>query len=162
MAANFIVEDGTGVDGANSYVDVAYADQYFLDRAITAWTGADAVKQSALVRATDYVTTRYTLREDLVPVLGGPAADPVISVPDKFMRAISEYALRALSAALAPDPTVDDSGQKLIGSTETVGPITETKSFTPGGTTFIFRPYPAADLLLKGLIVRQSAGVIRN
>lgn len=162
MAANFLVEDGTGVDGANSFVDVAYADQYFLDRAVTTWTGVDGVKQSALVRATDYVTTRYTLRDDLVPALGGPAADPVITVPDKLKRAISEYAVRALSADLAPDPTVDESGQKVIGSTETVGPITETKSFTPGGTTFIFRPYPAADILLKGLIVRSGGGVIRN
>lgn len=162
MAANFTVEDGTGVDGANSYTDVAYADQYFLDRGVVAWTGADSVKQSALVRATDYVTTRYTLRDDLVPALGGPAADPVITVPDKLNRAISEYALRALSAELAPDPTVDDSGQKIIGSTETIGPITETKSFTPGGTTFIFRPYPAADILLKGLVRSSGGGLIRN
>lgn len=161
MAAQFIVEDGTGVAGANSYATVAYADQYFLDRAVVAWTGVDAVKQSALVRATDYVTTRFTFRCDLVPELGGPAADPVISVPDKLKRAVSEYALRALSAELAPDPTTSETGQKVIQKTETVGPLTESTTYAAGGTVFTFKPYPSADILLKGL-TRASGGTIRN
>lgn len=157
MAANFVVEDGTGVVGANSYVDVAYADQYFLDRARATWTGADSVKQSALVRATDYVTTRFTFKCDTVTDLG--VAGPV---PEKLKRAVSEYAVRALSAELAPDPTTDDTGQIVLQKTETVGPLTESTTYAPGGTVYVFKPYPEADILLRGLLKTSGNRVIRN
>jgi len=56
----FLVQtDGSVVDGANSYVSVAYADTYHDDRGNTTWTGTDAVKQAALIKATDYVEQVY-------------------------------------------------------------------------------------------------------
>lgn len=54
-----IVEDGNGLPDANSYADVAFADDYFSTRAIAAWTGANNVKEAALIRATDYIDTVY-------------------------------------------------------------------------------------------------------
>ena len=48
----FIVEDGTGVEDANSYTSVAFADAYFADRNNTTWSGASvADKEFALVKA---------------------------------------------------------------------------------------------------------------
>ena len=55
----FTVEDGTGVALANSYLTVAEADAYHDDRGHTTWTGTDAVKQAALIAATDYIETNY-------------------------------------------------------------------------------------------------------
>lgn len=176
MAANFIPEDGTGLADANSYVALAFADQYFLDRAVTTWIGVDAVKQSALVRATDYVEGRFgdkfigckfsetqalffPLNGGMTdPTSGDPIPDPI---PVKLLKAICEYALRALTAPLAPDPVTDATGQRVQSTTEEVGPIKEAIVYAIGGTTYIFKPYPAADMLLKGLY-RPSGGTLRN
>lgn len=55
----FVVEDGTGLTLANSYATTAEADGYFSDRGNAAWTGLDAVKQAALIKATSFVDGRY-------------------------------------------------------------------------------------------------------
>ena len=51
----FVTEDGTGLAEANSYVSVAEADAYHADRGNAAWIGEDSAKQSALIKATDYL-----------------------------------------------------------------------------------------------------------
>lgn len=173
MAANFTPEDGTGLPDANSYTNLAFADQYFLDRAVTTWTGADSVKQSALVRATDYVESRFKFAGDsfsetqsLFFPLSSGTNDMItnlpipLPMPVKLLKAICEYAMRALTAELAPDPTVDATGQRVLSKSEEVGPIKEATTYQPG--IFIFRPYPAADLLLKSLLRSTGGGVIRN
>lgn len=56
----FIVEDGTGLATANSYLALADANTYHTDRGNSTWTGTDAVKQAALVKATTYLDAHYT------------------------------------------------------------------------------------------------------
>lgn len=169
MSANFIVEDGTVVANANSFASVAYADQYFLDRGITTWTGSTSVRQTALVRATDYINTRFrfkgyrygdTIDPVIVQALEFPR-DALGALPDKLLRATCEYAIRALSATLAPDLTVDDTGRAITSKTEKVGPLEETTAYQPGGTVYVFRPYPSADILLRDLVVSRNQ-VIRG
>ena len=56
----FVVEDGTGLSTATSFVSVAEADTYFSDRASTAWAALDdTAKQAALVTASEYVSTAF-------------------------------------------------------------------------------------------------------
>lgn len=58
MAATFVVEDGNGLPDANAYVNIAYADDYFASRGVAAWASASTPnKQTAIVRATDYIET---------------------------------------------------------------------------------------------------------
>lgn len=163
----FVAEDGTGLANANSYCSVAFADSYFSDRGITTWTGADSVKQSALIKATDYIENRFTFK-------GTPYSDdqalhfPITDcetglaaeMPVKLLKATAEYAFRVLSAELAPDPTVDDTGGKVIEKTEKVGPLEETTKYSEATSIQRFRPYPMADILLKGLVY-SSNRVIR-
>lgn len=59
-----IVEDGTGLATANSYVSLAEANTYFSVRNLL-WTGSDSVKEMALVQASEYITARWE------PVLKG-------------------------------------------------------------------------------------------
>jgi hypothetical protein len=54
-----VVEDGTGKPDANSYASVATADAYHADRGNTAWLAEQAAKETALVRATQYIESRY-------------------------------------------------------------------------------------------------------
>lgn len=49
-----IVEDGTCKTDSNSYIDVEYADAYFLNRGITEWADLPD-KQNRLVRGTDFI-----------------------------------------------------------------------------------------------------------
>lgn len=164
----FIVEDGTGVADANSLCAVAFADSYFLDRGIVAWAGVTAAKETALVRATDYIETRFGLkfRGDVVDVnqaLSWPRTDAGADdiVPLGVRKAASEYALRALTTTLAPDPTTDESGRVVASKSEKVGPISETTTFV-GSSVVTFKPYPAADLLIKPWLRSNGGGLIRN
>ena len=57
-----IVEDGSGLSTSESYISVSDADARHTALGNTAWTGADAVKESALRRATQYMTQAYRQR----------------------------------------------------------------------------------------------------
>lgn len=169
----FLVEDGTGLAGATSGASVAEADAYFTDRAVTAWTGVTAVKQAALIRATDYVELRFaayfknTVQFPLTPqALSFPRLDGngvTTGIPVAYKRAVCEYALRALTAVLAPDPITSTSGLSVVSETHKVGPIEDSFEYAKmgaGSVSALFKPYPAADKLLTSLL-RASSGVIR-
>ncbi|QFR59620.1 hypothetical protein P6F33_gp19 [Pseudomonas phage Quinobequin-P09] len=127
----FVVEDGTAKADATSYVTIAEADGYFSDRGVTGWTGADAVKQSALIKATDYIEGRFgqrfiggkkTTTQALAWPRTGAAGFADTDIPVKLRRACCEYALRALTAELAPDLKVDASGLTVVATKKKVGP----------------------------------------
>ena len=128
-----IVEDGTIVTGAESYISVADADTYFTARANAAWDAlADADKEAALRKATDYMTGRYGLRwkgdrVSELQALDWPRSSAYAngflidsgSVPVAIQRACAELAVRASADDLAPD----------VGAQvkqEVVGPISVT------------------------------------
>ncbi len=57
-----IVEDGTGLSTANSYVSENDADTYFEDRGNTDWTDSSDDKEAALIRATAAIDATYRAR----------------------------------------------------------------------------------------------------
>ncbi len=60
-----IIEDGTAVDGANSYGTVAEADSHFVDRNILNWAGegaTEADKEGYLIEAADYLNQFFSWR----------------------------------------------------------------------------------------------------
>lgn len=176
----FTVEDGNGLPTANAFITLVFANAYFSDRGITAWTGADAVKEIAIIKATDYIETVYSTQfrgtKAFVSCPSDESIDQALSfprtynglVPEKpaqieaaLKKACAEYALRALSAALLTDPEVDASGLQVASKTETVGPITEQVAYYNVGGIQVTQPYPAADLLLKSLL-KPGGTVIRG
>lgn len=167
----FVVEDGTGLSTANAYISVGYADAYFLDRNNTSWVGTTAAKQGAIVQATDFIEKRWGSR-----FLGRPEflntpqslsfprlnltdryGRIVSGLPDKLKQATAEYALRALSGSLLPDPTVDASGFAIQSKTEKIGPIEETTVFqTAASSPVLLKPYPTADRLLSDFVTTSG------
>ena len=104
-----IVEDGTGLTTAETFVSVADADAYHLAMNNATWTGAEAVKESALRRAAQYIDTRYRYkgeRKNLNQALEWPRAfyesdGRAESWPVPNLKAACcEAALRALSHGL--------------------------------------------------------------
>jgi len=55
-----IVENGTGLPNADSYVSIEFADDYFSARGVSGW-GALTVeqKEQSLIRATDFIDNIY-------------------------------------------------------------------------------------------------------
>lgn len=54
-----IVESGNGDSNSESYIDVAFADAYFLKRGITQWASLTN-REQLIVRAMDYIENNYT------------------------------------------------------------------------------------------------------
>ncbi len=62
----FVVEDGTGISGANAYVSDTFVDSYLADRSRegqNSWNlSAVSLKKSAIIAATDYIEIRWGLK----------------------------------------------------------------------------------------------------
>lgn len=134
----FTLEDGTGVVGANALCSVTFFRDYHTDRGRTGvdvGTIADAVVQSLIIRATDYLVKRFGeslkgQRSTETQELPFPRKNITIdgrdfasdAVPLGIQQAIAEYALRANDVLqLAPDAplafdTQDASGETVAGS----------------------------------------------
>jgi len=64
-----VLEDGTGVTGANTYNLVADADAFWADRNVADWAGAgasDLVKAGLLVQAGDYLNQFFRPRGEVL------------------------------------------------------------------------------------------------
>lgn len=111
-----------GDPAANSYASVAQANTYFTDRAAAAWTGTDAVKEAALIRATQWIDGRYgdrwpgtrlNLREQALdwPRINVTDRDGAFvahdEIPVEVINATCEAAIRELvtPGVLSPDIT---------------------------------------------------------
>lgn len=165
----FTVEDGTGVADANAYAAIAYVDTYHSDRGNTDWTGVDAVKQAAIIKATDYIDRRFVFKgvkefttNDLAfprTYLYDRGGNLVEGIPAKLAMAVAEYARIALSQELFQNPVIDETGLRRIALREKVGPIeTETK-YAETNQIQILKPYPVADRLLSEFILDAGRAI---
>lgn|SRR5574343_469371 len=113
-----VVEDGSGVAGAESYVAVADADAYFAKRGSPAsWTGlSESVKEQYLREGTDYLEMMYDGRWKGCKVESDQAlswprynvhdSDGIVLdsaiIPQKLKNALCEAALQRTSGDLLP------------------------------------------------------------
>jgi len=160
-----IVQDSQGTTAdAVSYISVADFKAYHAARGNSWGTASDTVIEQALVKATDYLDTRFTFRgrkanqSQTTQWPRSAAYDNdrrlLTGLPKALREAQAEYALRALTTALNPDPTQDPSGFAVKSETKKVGPIE--KAVTYANSTVALPAYPAADLKLR------TAGLINN
>jgi hypothetical protein len=164
-----IPEDGTGLPDANSLGTVAGFKAYHDERGTLYSTLApdDATIEAALIRATDYVETRWgrLFRGEVLSsaqALSWPrkhvydrGGELVEGVPAKIGKGLYELALRALSQSLYLEPTVEETGQALLSKSEKVGPIETSVTYQQGGAVQTIRPYPLADAYF-----REFAGLL--
>lgn len=163
----FIVEDGTGIDGATSYIEIAYADEYFADRGNTVWPAlTEEQKQAALIQASDYVSTHYTYKGTKASTSQGLAFPrigvvdqsglPVTGVPECIKKCTAELAVRASQSALVPDPEFDDSGRAVKMKSEVLGPLKRTLEYAGPGDLLNEARYPAVDALMCPWLVKSA------
>lgn len=152
-----IVEDGTGLSTAQSYISVANADTYHTAHGNTTWTGVDALKEAALVRATQALDARYDwpgFRLVSTQALDWPRYDAydvdgyiLSDVPQGIKDALCEMALLELVTPGELTESVEVSVKR-----EKVGAL-ETEYFERPRTS-----YPAVDNALRR-ILRRSGGI---
>jgi len=144
-----IVEDGTGIAGAEAYASVAYADAYWAARPQSplsvAWAAATtATKEGGMREGADYLDAEYgdayrgtkagTVQGRLWPRSNAndDAGYPLPGLPTELKNANCELAARAITAPLVEDL---DRGGKI--QTVKAGAVAVTYSDTaPAGTTY--------------------------
>lgn len=155
-----VVEDGTGLATAESFISVADTDTRHTNLGNTAWTGTTAAKEQALRRATEYMQQVYRSRwkgnrHTTTQALSWPRNSVVVDdfvviesnvVPVEVKNACADLALKSLSETLAPDLTRAVVREK-------VGPIeTEFDRGSPQA-----KRYRAIDLMLAPLLKGAGA-----
>ena len=170
MVVTFVVEDGTGLTDANSYISDTDADDYFDNHGPSArfalWTAAAGpIRQEALRLATQYLDVTYEGRwrgnrtnktQSLSWPREGVEDDDSFRfdndvLPQDLLDATSEAALRSLTEGTTPlVPDLDTDSQGISRDRVVVGPITSDVSYT--GTNTEFKKFSLVDRLLKSLI----------
>ena len=160
----FIVEDGTGLSNATSYLSVANFKTYHTDRGNDFAPYSDTSIEIALVLATDFVDRRYryvgiraTGRDQAREWPRQSAYDPddwlisSNSVPPEILDATAELGFIALGESLIPNPSWDQTGNPLTESTDTVGNMRRTRRYSIFGGRRIFKDFPTAEACLRRL-----------
>ena len=169
-----IVETGAGLATAESYLSAVDADAYHANFGNTTWADLDPdVKESALRRATQYLTGVYRMRwagsrmtsaqaldwpRAFVPkrdVIGGYRSYPSYydntSVPQEVKQACAVMALKAVQGDLAPDLERQTASEK-VGSLQV--------DYVAGAPEYT--RYRAIDLMLKPLLGSTGIGLVRS
>lgn len=178
VEADLIVEDGTGIEDANAYAPLAFVDEYHRLNGNAAWDEAtedDRVR--SIIQSSTYIDQRWIFIGTRVfvdqtldwPRIGATDSDGVDwfleeVLPPVLGRVTAEYALRALTAPLAPDPVIDadDAGRFVTQRFDRVGPIIEERRYSDRRSVSFLRPIPAADrMMAKSGLVLLTGRTIR-
>lgn len=167
------VQDDSGtVADANGYITVLEFQAYHGHRANDVSAYDEDAIAAAIVRASGYLDTRFRFKGRRLNLRDQSTEWPrancydsdrayVLGVPKEVKDATAEYALRALTAALAPDPEYSTNGAQVQSKSEKVGPIEESTTYVQG-SSFQLPKYPAADLLLTRAGLTESGGNVRR
>lgn len=157
-----ITETGVGLADAESYCDVAYADQYHAGRGNTAWAGLEEPQKEAFLRrATEYMLGIYReqwkgIRATSTQALDWPRDGVLVDkfelaadvVPVEVQKACAILALKAIKGDLDPDPTPAVKRTKVD--------VLEKEYFEPSTRA---RPHKAVDDLLQPFLAGMSMNV---
>ena len=163
-----IVEDGSIVADANSYVTYDYVISYHSLRGNSAWAaGSDTDQQYAIIRATQAVDSIYKDKWKGTPTEYGtqelewPRQDVEVNgteidddlIPAALKKAVCEAALRELASANSMTPDLDRGGEIKRVKADTV----EVEYMDGANSTTTFT---AIDGLLADLVTGTSASNI--
>lgn len=163
-----IVEDGTGLPNADSYVSIEFADSYFSARGFSAWAElTQAKKEQALIKATDFIDSIYQWhgkkltaeqslrfpRTNLVDYEG----QTVEGIPTCLKQAVCDAA-QLSSGGTELFQTKNENGD-VVSETITTLSFTYSKSDKSEQTTSTTL-YDSINTKLRGLFVEPSANKV--
>lgn len=164
--ATFIVEDGTGLSNANTYVSIAEADAYLEEFGTPAtWAAAtEEQKRIACKKATRYMDLHYVwagTRRVVDQALGFPQ----VGIEDRDGNVVScesvpvkakQCCIYLASRVIEGDDlmAVEETEASIKRKKDVIGPLTEEVEYTGGETPAIF--YPIADGLVEEFVQSSS------
>ena len=169
-----VIEDGTGLETANSYVSEADFRAYFADREIDVTDYESGTVTAALVEATSYIDLRWGLKVRGKPLVNAQALQLpryalynqygvlVEGVPAPWSQATTLYAYHYLQGTLYLTPPTGDAAN-LKKKKTIVGPVTTEKEWrdTPV-SSLTWNSFPVADNLAAQYTKSAvSTGVMR-
>lgn len=154
-----IVEDGSGVTGAQCYSTVAALDEYIDERGYTN-TYTTQQKESALViSAKDWIDGRHTFaNEKLVSTQGMQfPRDNGVGLPDDIKLANLKAAYLQLQGLLLVDLTSLNTSGTVESESKSVGPLSKSTKYVEGSAQIYGRILPT-DLtsLLKPYLLNSG------
>lgn len=160
-----IIEDGTGLNNANSYVSLDYANDYFFARSNDVWQNLEEDKKAVcLIKATDYVDSTFKWRGIK------STAEQSLRFPRKNLIDDDGYTIEgipnALKDAVCECAVLISSGAQMFKKQSEKGVVTSEKigdlAFTYDVTTKIkdSSVYDAITLRLRGLYEETSKAKI--
>lgn len=159
-----IVENGTGLPNADSYVSVEYADDYFSARGVSGWDSlSNEKKEQSLICATDYIdnifqwygkkaTTEQSLRFPRVNIKDYEGQD-IVGVPNCLKQAVCDAA-NILSNGTELFQKKNENGD-VVSETITTLSFTYSKSDKSEQTTSTTL-YDSINTKLRGLFRESS------
>lgn len=170
---SLIVQDDNGTTaGANAYIDVAFFKAYHDDRGNSYAGKTDPDIEKAIIRATGYMDRRfawkgYPVHTRSTQQTAWPRSSCwdkygaiVVGIPFEVKQACAEYALRALTIALQPDPVQDASGAPVKKKSSKVDVIETSVEYggAGAGASVTLPKYPYADAIIKAAGITRAGG----
>lgn len=168
-----IIEDGSGVSNANSYVDLDYAIEYCTMKGYTDWLSLSENEQKInLIRGTEFVDNYYTWKgyaKTPTQSMAFPRVDiydinrfRVEGIPEKLKKACIEAAwLNTSSSSETLFSTKDENGQvkrQKVDSLEVEYFSTSNNVSSVNSQVDYTTLYDILNKLLKGLYVTKTNG----
>lgn len=166
MAITLVVEDGSGVTGANTYAAAATVDTYHVNLGNSAWTGTDDAKAAAILRGMRFLEAQpwKGFKEDADNALEWPRTGVVDrngyeidtdEIPQGVINALCEAALVELGSAGALRSSLARGGQVVREKVDVLE--TEYAAGAPAVTL-----YQTVLFELRGLVKSANAvGLVR-
>jgi hypothetical protein len=156
------VEDGTGLSGANSYVDWDYIETYAEARGWTDWAAAtDDAKEIAILSATIYLDASYSWKGAIAAetqALAWPREGvrdregrEITGVPQRIKDACCELARMNITAALVTSRTEAEIASVQAGSVSV--------TYARGNRVSEAERFAWVDRLLTGLHSGRAGGI---
>jgi hypothetical protein len=153
----FVVQDpDSPKSDANGYITAQEFKDYHAERG-NAYTANDTEIQQAIVRATDFVDSRWTFagyRQDADQSTECPRSgvyDPTTSYlldgyPDELKEACAEYAMASINGeALYPSSNVDATGRAVKKAMKKADVVEKETEYFSGSSGSAWKTFPVAD-----------------
>ena len=169
---SFVVEDGSGLASATSFVSVAYANSYATIHGKTQWSAlTDEQKEITLVLASDYINSQYNWRGEpvspsqaLALPRGGfsiPSGAHSTGVPACVKKATAELATRCFTSeggSVSYIQLVEDI--QMAGSIKSyknkLDVMEEQVTYASPSDLKDVRPYPSIDAMIEGWLLKRA------
>lgn len=153
-----IVEDGTGVTGANALISVAEFNQFASDRNIDPTNyDTEQIEGSIVTASVDYIDTYFTIKGDsLTTTQGMQIPTDAVGVESNIKLACYQAALLNLKGRLFVDPSELELNGQIISERDKLDVLETEKEYKEGGNYTYKFPTVSVDRLLQPFAVNSG------